>query len=181
MIPVPEILRSNLVNLSPLSAGDFEPLYLAASDPLIWEQHPATNRFERDIFKVYFDQAMQSGSAFTIRETVTGEVMGSTRFYDFDKAASAVCIGYTFIARKFWGGNYNFAIKKLMLDYAFQYVETVHFHIGESNIRSQKAIAKINAIKVGEKMMHFGREIPHNNFIFAINRVQWQQVSNQPG
>jgi RimJ/RimL family protein N-acetyltransferase len=136
----PTFLHNDLIQLIPLQETDFEELYLVASDPLVWEQHPNKLRYQRDVFQNYFEGAMLSKGAFLIRDSKTNEVVGSTRFYDYDGTENSVLIGYTFIGRKFWGTGHNKALKKLMLDYAFQHMDKVYFLIGAFNIRSQKAI-----------------------------------------
>jgi RimJ/RimL family protein N-acetyltransferase len=45
------ILEIHKVRLVPLRESDFERLYQVASDPLVWEQHPNKNRFQKDIFR----------------------------------------------------------------------------------------------------------------------------------
>lgn len=166
----PENLQNESVKLVPLQENDFEALYQVASDPLIWEQHPNKLRYQRDVFQNYFDGAIQSQGAFFIREATTNEPIGSTRFYDYNENENSVLIGYTFIGRKFWGKEYNKALKKLMLDYAFQFVDKVYFHIGAQNIRSQKAIEKNGAIKVDEFEVTYYGEDSKLNFIYVINK-----------
>jgi RimJ/RimL family protein N-acetyltransferase len=166
----PENLQNESVKLVPLQENDFEALYQVASDPLIWEQHPNKLRYQRDVFQNYFDGAIQSQGAFFIREATTNEPIGSTRFYDYNENDNSVLIGYTFIGRKFWGKEYNKALKILMLDYAFQSVDNVYFHIGAQNIRSQKAIEKIGAIKVDEFEVTYYGEDSKLNFIYVINK-----------
>ncbi len=166
----PTHLQNQHVKLVPLQETDFEELYSVASDELIWEQHPNKLRYQKEIFKNYFQGAIESKGAFFIREATTNEPIGSTRFYDFDEAANSVLIGYTFISRKFWGNGYNSALKKLMLDYAFQYVDKVLFHIGAFNYRSQKAIEKIGAIKIDEFEVEYYGEDSKLNYIYQINK-----------
>lgn len=166
----PENLQNELIKLVPLQENDFEELYQVASDKLIWEQHPNKMRYEKAVFENYFEGAMQSKGAFFIRDTNSNEPMGCTRFYDFDENDSSVLIGYTFIGRQFWGKGYNKALKKIMLDYAFQFVDKVYFHIGAQNIRSQKAIEKIGAIKVDEFEVAYYGEISKLNFIYLISK-----------
>jgi RimJ/RimL family protein N-acetyltransferase len=166
----PTYLHNHLIQLIPLRESDFEPLYTVASDPLVWEQHPNKLRYQRDIFQNYFEGALLSKGAFLIRDTKTNEVVGSSRFYDYDENQNSVLIGYTFIGRKFWGTNHNKALKKLMLDYAFQFVDKVYFHIGAFNIRSQKAIEKIGAIKVDEFEVEYYGEDSKLNFVYLISK-----------
>lgn len=163
-------LKNENVTLIPLKKIDFEELYAVASDPLVWEQHPNKLRFQRDVFQNYFEGAMESKGAFLIRDTATNEVIGSSRFYDYDENECFVLIGYTFIGREFWGNGYNKALKKLMLDYAFQYVDKVYFHIGAYNYRSQKAIEKIGAIKIDEFEVEYYGEDSKLNFIYLMTK-----------
>lgn len=139
-------LRGTHVLLEPLQAGDFEALYAVASDPLIWVQHPEPTRWQREVFAGFFQGAMQSGGALCIRDAVTGDVIGSSRFYEWDAAAGDVAIGYTFLARSHWGGGVNGELKRLMLDHALRYAQRVWFHVGTANHRSRRALAKIGAV-----------------------------------
>lgn len=161
----PEILEDDITKLVPLKETDFESLFKVASDPLIWEQHPVKNRYKIEVFKPFFDAALNSKSAFLILDKNTNEIIGNTRYYDYNPEKSSIAIGFTFIGRKFWGGIYNQSNKKLLIDYAFQYVDSVIFHIGADNIRSQKAVSKLGAIKIGEmNVNNNGVDLPHFEF-----------------
>ena len=169
------ILENAEMQLRPLQETDFEILFSVASDRLVWEQHPNKNRYQREVFLTFFEGAIKSGGAFLILKKATGEVMGSTRFYEVDDTSSSVAIGYTFYGRKFWGGKYNPLAKTLMLNHAFNFVEKVYFHIGANNIRSQKAIEKLGAKKVEEKRIAYHGEENNLNFIYLIQRVDWNK------
>ena len=163
-------LRNELIRLVPLQETDFEKLYSVASNPLVWEQHPNPNRYKLEDFTNYFKGAMESKGAFLILDATTNETVGCSRYYDYNETDSSVLIGYTFIGTKFWGNGYNKALKKLMLDYAFQFVDKVYFHIGAFNIRSQKAIEKIGAVKVDEFEVEYYGEVSKLNFVYQINK-----------
>lgn len=165
----PGHLSDGLVKLVPVKAADFDALYEVASDPLIWEQHPERERYKAEVFRVFFDGAIASGTAFLIVNQADNRIIGSTRFYDFNEAGSSVAIGYTFLARAFWGGTYNRAVKKMMLDYAFQHVNQVLFHVGPDNIRSQKAVAALGAKQLGTvDFDYYGRVKPQ--VLFGISK-----------
>ena len=166
----PEILENDLVQLLPLQENDFEKLYKVASDPLIWEQHPNKNRYEKEVFQNFFEGAMESKGAFLIIDKSTGEIAGSTRFYEYDPENKTVFIGYTFYGRKFWGTGFNTQVKKMMLDYAFKAVDKVQFHIGAENYRSQKAIEKLGAIKVEEINVAYYNEPSRHNFVYELKK-----------
>lgn len=161
-------LITDSVALYPLSDADFEQLYSVASDPTIREQHPNPDRWKRDVFQAFFDHAIISAGALKIVDPGTGKIIGSTRIYDHDAQQQSVFIGYTFLARSYWGQNVNSIVKKMLLDYVFQYVSTVYFHIGAKNIRSQMAITRIGAKKIKELEVAYAGEAPRLNFLYAI-------------
>src|SRR3954471_3577959 len=108
-------LTGELLQLRPLRPDDFEELFAAASDPLIWEQHPESDRHEKEVFQSYFSSGLESGGAFAIIERASGRIIGSSRYHGLDPTAREIEIGWTFMERKFWGGRYNRELKKLMV------------------------------------------------------------------
>ena len=134
------------VLVRPLQSYDWDGMFAAASDPEIWALHPESDRYQEDVFRRYFDGALACGSAFTFVDKNGGDIMGSSRYYGHDEAASEIEIGWTFLARAYWGGSYNAEIKQLMLEHAFTFVDTVVFWVGESNYRSRRAMEKIGAV-----------------------------------
>ena len=168
-------LENNLVSIQPLRTTDFEMLYRVASDPLIWEQHPNKNRYQRDAFDVFFRGAIRSGGAFLVFDKQADRLIGSSRFCELNPEAKSISIGYTFLARDHWGGSYNPALKSLMLAHAFRFVETVIFHIGALNIRSQKAIEKLGARKTAEAVIEYYGEPGNLNFIYEISKRDWEK------
>ena len=166
-------LRSEILELRPLQAGDFEQLYAVASDPLVWEQHPDSDRYKLDVFQKFFDEAMQSGGALIALDRENNRVIGSSRFNCYDAVRSEVEIGWTFLARSHWGGVYNGEMKRLMLSHAFKFVDNVIFFVGSTNVRSQRAVEKIGGVRVGAKTDPKGRE----SFIFRITRSGYSAAS----
>ena len=164
------ILQSEMLELRPLRAEDFEALYAAASDPLIWEQHPA-DRHKLDVFRKFFDEALQSGGALIAIDRKNDRVIGSSRFHCYDLERSEIEIGWTFLARSHWGGAYNGEMKRLMLSHAFKFVDNVIFFVDSNNLRSQRAVEKIGGVRVGTKTDPEGRE----NFIFRITRATYSR------
>lgn len=169
-----KILENEIIKLVPLKESDFETLYQVASDPLIWEQHPNKNRWKRDVFQNFFEGAITSKGAFLIYDRQTNEVIGCTRFYDYKAEQKEIAIGYTFFARSHWGGKFNPSTKKLMMDYAFRFVDSVLFHIGAVNVRSQKAIERIGATKIAEEEIAYYGEESKLNFIYRIEKASWR-------
>jgi RimJ/RimL family protein N-acetyltransferase len=163
-------LRGDLIELRPLRPEDWDDLFAVASDPLIWEQHPESDRYKEEIFKVFFREALECGGAFVIIDTTSQQIIGSTRFYGYDLEKSEIEIGWTFLARKYWGGRYNRELKQLMLAHAFKFVESVVLLVGENNIRSQKATEKIGGIRDGLVKKVNGNRSPGLNVRYVIKK-----------
>ena len=137
-----------------------------ASDPLIWEQHPHNTRYQEDVFRKFFSDALASGGALIVIDSKTGRVIGSSRYAGYDKDRSQVEIGWTFLARSHWGGVYNSEMKRLMLDHAFQFVHNVIFVIGTQNLRSQRAVEKLGAVRNGSTIDSGGADC----FVYRLTR-----------
>lgn len=146
-------LRGRFLHLRPLTPGDFDALYAAGSDPLIWEQHPDSDRYKKEVFQAFFGGALDSRGAFAAIDNQTSRVIGSSRFHGYDEQKSEVEIGWTFLARSHWGGRYNREMKHLMLGHAFKFVKSVIFVVGPKNLRSQRALEKIGAVLEGTRLV----------------------------
>ncbi len=164
-------LSNEYVKMLPLKESDFDALYLAASDPNVWAQHPNPNRYQKADFEKYFEGAVLSKGAYTVYDAITNDVIGCTRFYDLDMEKKEVAIGYTFVVCSHWGKPYNRSMKKLMIDQALQFVNRIILHIGAENIRSKKAAAKIGAKKFDEVMMNYYGEGQKLNFLYEIKHA----------
>ncbi len=154
--------------IRPLAADDFEPLYVAASDPLIWTQHPEPTRHERSVFRNFFAEALASCGALTVRDRVTHEVLGSSRYYGWDETARSIVIGYTFLIRRIWGGAANGELKRLMLKHAFPEAQSAWFHISANNLRSRRAIEKIGGVLDHTDTVRRG-EVEHDYCFYRID------------
>jgi RimJ/RimL family protein N-acetyltransferase len=151
-------LAGELVTLRPLAEDDWDALYAVASDPLIWEQHPAHDRWREPVFRAFFREAMESGGALAIIDRTDGRIIGSSRFHGWDAGAREIEIGWTFLARSHWGGRYNGETKALMLAHAFRFADGVIFVIGPDNMRSRRAVEKIGGALAGRRRDDTGRD-----------------------
>jgi RimJ/RimL family protein N-acetyltransferase len=163
-------LQGERVTLRPSTPQDWDALFAIASDPLVWEVHPAHDRWQEPVFRAYFDGGIASGGALTILDRATGAVIGSSRFDNWDEAADEIEIGWTYLARAYWGGGYNREIKRLMLDHIHRFVGTAYFTVGEGNIRSRRAMEKIGGqLRPGTELRLMAGEMkPH--VLYEIRR-----------
>ncbi len=164
------VLAGRLLLLRPLVTADFDALHAAANDPLLWAQHPESDRWTLPVFRRYFDGAIASGGAFAVIERASGQLVGSSRYANLDVTKSEVEIGWTFLARRLWGGEHNRELKTLMLEHAFRFVARVYFVVGEDNLRSQSALRKIGARFVGP-MSDAARD---RRVVFEMTRDTWR-------
>jgi RimJ/RimL family protein N-acetyltransferase len=166
------VLKGELIELRPLQPEDFNDLYAVASDPLIWEQHPAHDRYKEEVFKEFFREALESGGALIALDSKNEKIIGSSRFYGYNIIKSEIEIGWTFLARAYWGGIYNKEMKQLMLRHAFRFVNNVVFLVDPQNLRSQKALGKIGGIQVGLRKDDTGKD----NFLYQITASGLQSL-----
>jgi len=158
-------LESPLLRLRPLHPQDFDDLCSIASDPLLWEQHPSTDRATRPGFERWFEAALASGGALVAIDRADEQIIGTSRFDRYDDAHREVEIGWTFVARRLWGGFHNGEMKRLMLQHAFRSVDTVLFRVHSLNLRSQRAVEKLGAVRVRTEADPHGRG---ENVVFRL-------------
>lgn len=172
---LPLLLEDSLLRLVPLEVSDFEELYTIASDPLIWVQHPFTNRYKKEVFKNYFDDSINEAkrAAFKIVLKSSNKIIGATSYYDYRAAESRVAIGFTFLGRAYWGGHYNKPSKRLLIEHAFRFVDNIYFDIGSENIRSQNAILGKGAVK---QRIYIWEEdgVSTQYFEYLIQKKDWK-------
>lgn len=159
-------LRSSVLELRPLRADDAPALYAVASDPLLWEQHPSLDRHEPAGFATFFEEQLRSGGALLVTAVPSGAVIGMSRYHGYDEGRSEVEIGWTFLARSHWGGATNKELKRLMLEHAFRFVESVVFLVHPGNMRSRRAVEKIGGVPDGSRLDGAGRE----SVVYRITR-----------
>lgn len=160
-------LEGELVRCRPLDAADREALFQVASDPLLWEQHPAKERAEREGFDRWFEAALASEGALVVIDKRDDRIIGSSRFAGYDPSRREVEIGWTFLARSHWGGAYNADLKRVMLEHAFLFVDAVLFRVHSGNLRSQRAVEKLGAVRTGTEPHPEGHG---ENYVFRLER-----------
>ena len=154
--------------IRPALSSDFASLYAVGKNPVIWAQHSEKKRGDLAEFQRFFDQGMEQGWGFyVVVSQKTHEIVGSTRFYEFNPQNRSIAIGYTFFDPSLWGSGINSAVKKAQLDHAFQQVEQVLFYVYDQNFRSQKAVTKLGAHPI---------VVRGDRVIFGLTRAQWNSV-----
>jgi RimJ/RimL family protein N-acetyltransferase len=165
-------LSGDIVVIRPVHPDDWRELFAVASDPEIWKLHPVSNRYTEPVFREFFDSAIASEMALVFVDRKTGALIGSSRYFGHDPGLSEIEIGWTFITRDHWGGITNREVKRLMLDHAFTFVDTVIFWVGETNWRSQRAVEKIGGVKRGGTFVRAATgSAPH--VVFELTKARY--------
>lgn len=169
---MPTELKGETLSLRPLQQSDFDGLFAAASDPKIWEGHPAKDRYKPEVFGPYFEMLLSTGQTCAVRENRTSAIVGCSRFYTAEDHPNDISIGFTFLIRRLWGGSYNRELKTLMLDLAFETYDCVWFHIDPNNVRSRRATEKIGARYISDRTLSFsGKDTTWARY--AITKQEW--------
>jgi RimJ/RimL family protein N-acetyltransferase len=156
--------------LRPLESQDWDALYGAARDPLIWAGHPAHDRWTEPVFRKFFADALESGGALVATLPGSGEIIGSSRYDARRVNPGEMEIGWSFLARTYWGSGMNAAVKGAMLAHAFHYVERVLFFVGEGNGRSRRAMEKIGGVLTDRTHVTEMAGKPVKHVIYSIER-----------
>ncbi len=169
-------LAGNLILLRPLSADDFEALYQASSDPLIWEQLPSVERHRRDVFEQFFAESLSLRTTLAIVECDSLKLVGSSRFARHSEERNEVEIGWTFLTRRCWGKGHNAEAKQLMLEHAFSFVDSVFFVAAATNLRSRRAIEKMGAKFEQEIDWPPDAEIQDESMMYRLTKKDWVEA-----
>lgn len=163
------VLDGDGLRLRPLAADDWAALFAVASDPMIWEVHPAHDRWQEPVFRRYFDDALASGGALAITFADSGRIIGSSRYDRTRVEPGEVEIGWTFLSRDHWGGTVNRAVKRLMIGHALAHFAQAVFYVGAGNIRSRRAMEKIGGRLLEGRSIDFPMAgVPTAHVVYAI-------------
>jgi len=159
------VLSGRLIRLEPL-ALEHAPGYLAAAGPaddaaevFRWMSPAAPQTVadaEGHILTALAARARGERFAYAQLDAGTGEVAGTTSYYEVDPAARAIAIGHTWLGRRWWRTGHNTESKLLMLTHAFDTLGAarVVWHTDLNNTRSQEAIARLGATREGVLRKH---------------------------
>jgi N-acetyltransferase len=185
----PVSLQDEHVLLEPLALHHAPELEAAAADGQLWElwftSAPAPGQAPAYIQKALDGLAANAMLPFAVREKSSGEIVGTTRFYEFDPALPRIAIGYTWYARRWQKSHLNTACKRLLLRHAFETLQcvAVEFHTDGRNQDSQRAIERLGAHRDGVLRAHKRRPdgTLRDTVCYSIIASEWPDVSRWLG
>ncbi|WP_306306274.1 GNAT family N-acetyltransferase [Curtobacterium ammoniigenes] len=169
------------VRVDPLGESDAGALW-PLTDQEMWAGMPVPWPESVDAFAAHVCHLTQTPGlmAFTVRDSGSSAVLGSTAFYDFVPAQRRVEVGWTWYARELWGGPTNPATKLLLFTYAFEELQLnrVALRCDVRNTRSAAAIRRLGAIPEGVLRSHrvAADGIVSDTAYFGITKGEWPEV-----
>lgn len=188
-IVTPVTLEGSVVRLEPIRREYAELFWLAAKDALddIFQwipyrmQTPAD--FELLVEKALREQERGESVVLATIERKSGQVIGSTRFMNIDRANRRVEIGSTWIAPAWQRSAVNTEAKYLMLRHAFEVWQCIRVELKTDalNQQSRNAILRIGAKEEGTLRKHLitwtGRV--RDSVYFSILDTEWPDVRSR--
>lgn len=161
-------LQGPKFGLRPLLDSDRDAFIAVAADPLIWEEHPESDRAHPDKVGKFFDEALASGGAVVVTDG-DGEIIGSSRFEQADDARDRILIDHTFLARPYWTLEDYLEVKSLLFDHAFKTFDTVELRVGVDNTRTRHAVEDfLDAVHIDTVSTPLG-----DHAVYELSRDAW--------
>lgn len=180
-------LQNDVVKLFPMERAHIDGILQAAQDERIWT-HMSIELLTRESVERYVEDAVKKREAgtdfaFTIVDAVAERVIGATWYLDISLAHKRLEIGSTWLNPTYWRTNVNTNCKLLLLQYGFEELDLQRIQIktGHENIRSQKAIERLGAVKEGVLRNHMIRKegtIRHT-VMYSITNEEWPEIKNR--
>ena len=175
------VIENNRARLRPLELTDFEALKAVAMDADLWK-YTLTRADDAVSLAAYLRQAIEGREQglrypFAIIDRATGELAGSTSYYNASEPDQRLSIGYTWVGTKFQRSGLNRACKHLLLTHAFGQLncERVELETDARNHKSRTAMARMGATEEGTLRSHRPTQgdIRRDTVIFSIIRPEW--------
>ena len=181
------ILEGNTITLVPLEMKYKEQVYEAIKNPDVWKYTWREVKTFGDIEQILSIAVQNKNDGkqlpFIIKDKLSGEVIGTTRIGDIDTANRNVEIGWTWLSPSVWRTKVNTECKFLLLQYCFEELKVlrVQFSISGQNVRSQKAVERIGAVKEGTFRKHRIKAdgTIHDNIFYSIVDTEWIDVKGK--
>lgn len=176
------VLSGRYVRLEPLTLDHAEGLFEAGKDPDVWtwlnEAQPATvGEMRAQVEKALADHEARLRVPWVQIDAVTGEVAGTTSYYDVTPEHRGVAIGHTWLGARWHRSGVNTEAKLLLLARAFDDLGAlrVTWHTHSENARSRAAIERLGARFEG---IHRRHRIRHDGSLrdtatFSMIDTEW--------
>jgi RimJ/RimL family protein N-acetyltransferase len=144
-------MEGEYVRLEPLSPDHAEELFEVTRDPDIWTWLLSPRPRDVADMRAWIEEAIGQREAFAQIEVASGRVVGTTSFYEVVPEHRRLTIGFTIVGPQWQGTAINPEAKLLLLTEAFDVrgALRVSWYTDARNVRSQRAIEKLGAVRDG--------------------------------
>jgi RimJ/RimL family protein N-acetyltransferase len=180
----PVTLRGAHATLEPLAVAHLDAIRAAAADGELWRlwytSVPAPDATPRWLESALDMRERLGAMPFVVRDNASGDVVGSTRYFNVDAANRRLEIGHTWYARRAQRTAINTECKLLLLTHAFETLRciAVEFRTHWLNHASRAAIARLGAKEDGvlrnHQLMPDGSR--RDTVVFSIVDGEWPAV-----
>ncbi|WP_339314104.1 GNAT family protein [Paenibacillus sp. FSL M7-0896] len=177
-------LAGGVIRLVPLAEEHKLELKNLLHNPLIWEYTWRQVSSEEEAGQLV-DTALENQAAgkdipYVMIEQPSGRIVGTTRLMHLDRTHRNAEIGCTWISPEYWRTAVNTESKLLLLQYAFEVLGLIRvdFSIVSHNLRSQRAIERIGAVREGILRKHriTAQGAVMDNVLYSIIDEEWPAV-----
>jgi N-acetyltransferase len=180
----PVTLTGALATLEPLAVEHADALAAAAADGELWRLWYTSvappSRMPEYVAAALAMRSRLGAMPFVVRDNATGDIVGSTRFFNVDATHRRLEIGHTWYARRVQRTGVNTECKLMLLRHAFETLRciAVEFRTHWFNHASRAAIARLGAKQDGvlrnHQLMPDGAK--RDTVVFSIIDGEWPAV-----
>ena len=175
------ILENKRARLIPFNTRGAQELASIIYEPEIWEYMGHQINTSTDL-NTYIKNTLKSAQnqeclPFLVVDKDYGALAGCTRIGKLELNSKRAEIGWTWYGTKFHGTGLNQAVKSLLLDFAFEHLQLNRIQLGADvrNLKSQRAIEKLGAVKEGIRRHHYIDSQGHiqDDVYYSITKLDW--------
>lgn len=155
------VLTGRYVRLEPLSAEHAAGLFEASKDPDLWTWMSQRQPESAGDMRAQVDKALAACERglrvpWVQIDAATGEVAGTTSYYEISPSDRGLCIGHTWIGARWHRTGLNTEAKLLLMGRAFGDLGAIRvgWHTHARNERSRAAIERLGASFEGVHRKH---------------------------
>ncbi|MDO8862201.1 GNAT family protein [Haliea sp. E1-2-M8] len=178
-------LRGAHIRLEPLSRDHAQGLFNRGRHAPDWQYMPRSCFIDLADTRQWIDEALAAGDQqpWAIVENGKNKIVGSTRYLNIRPEHRSLEIGWTWLGQEWQRTGVNTEAKALLLANAFERLHClrVEFKVDARNLRSQRALERIGAIREGvlRKHMVVQRDFARDSVYFSVIDTEWEDVKRR--
>ncbi len=184
----PVVLTGKFVRLEPLSTEHVDGLVAIGMEAEIWQYMPYGPMISRDAIRGWVENILSHASEgtdmpFAVIHLRSGKVAGATRYMDIRPPHYGLEIGGTWYGADYRRTVVNTECKYLLLQHAFENLKCIRVQLktDSRNVRSQKAIERLGAVREGTLRNHMILPDGHirHSVYYSILNTEWPEVKQK--